>query len=342
MAEAGRFFISLGLNGAEKTLSGLSQVNDHFGGLKTLSTEAKLAILAALAGLEQLVSVGGKFGSQMTMLHEHLNVSIQDLQKYGNAAQIAGSSVQSMYTAFGNIQDALESLRLEGKAAPFFPALMGIIQQSGQNISEEDVLKMGNTPGGDVKFLNLLRKMINNSKVNQFDLYHMISQNGMLPTDIYDVLAMNGGKTFDKALKMAPTVSNGNVAQLNSLNMEWQQTLERFEVAMKNFAATPWIMDLVKGLDNFADATKRLSESLPKIEEKTQKTVGGVAEYLFDYKSMIADLKSSLGTQTKFYIAATSEDSKKVGQKAVDALNKGGFRATMTPTPAPYSSTVTK
>ena len=90
MAEAGRFFISLGLNGAEKTLSGLSQVNDHFGGLKTLSTEAKLAILAALAGLEQLVSVGGKFGSQMTMLHEHLNVSIQDLQKYGNAAQIAG------------------------------------------------------------------------------------------------------------------------------------------------------------------------------------------------------------------------------------------------------------
>jgi hypothetical protein len=257
MAEAGKFFISLGLNGAEKTLSGLSQINDHFGGLKTLSTEAKLAILAALAGLEQLVSIGGKFGSQMTMMHEHLNVSIQDLQKYGNAAQIAGSSTQSMYTAFGNIQDALESIRLQGKAAPFMPALLGLIQQSGQNITSDDILKMGNTKGGDVKFFNLLRGMINNSKVNKYDLYKMISDNGMLPTDIYDAVSMNKGKTFDKALSMSPTVSDANVSKLNNLNMKWQQTEERFEVAMKNAASSDGIMKLVNALDAFAEATNK-------------------------------------------------------------------------------------
>ena len=334
MPEAGRFFISLGLNGAEKTLSGLSQVNDHFGGLKTISTEAKLAILATLAGLEQLVSIGGKFGSQMTMMHEHLNVSIQDLQKNGNAAKIAGSSTQSMYTAFGNIQDALESIRLQGKAAPFMPTLLELIQQSGQNITLDDILKMGNTKGGVVKFSNLLRGMINNSKVNPYDLYKMISDNGMLPTDIYDAFSMNKGKTFDKALSMSPTVSDANVSKLNNLNMNWMQTEERFEVAMKNFAATPWIMDLVKGLDNFADAANKLSLNLPKLEDKTQKVVGGTLDYVFNYKEIIRDFSKMIKPSTNIYITAHSDESRKIGQKAANALQRGGFTVQVTPGPS--------
>lgn len=342
MPEAGRFFISLGLNGAEKTLSGLSQVNDHFGGLKTISTEAKLAILAALAGLEQLVSVGGKFGSQMTMLHEHLNVSIQDLQKYGNAAQIAGSSTQDMFTAFGNIQNTLEAVRLEGKAAPFMPTLLALMQQSGQNLNFDDIQKMATQKGGDVKFFNMLRGMINNTKVNPADLFYMISQNGMLPTSVYDAVKMGGGKTFDKALGMAPTVSNENVSKLNNLNMTWQQSIERFETAMKNFTASPMIEKLVNGLDAFAEAVNKFvlsknAGSSTSDREWSEKLFGK------DKADKLANLYLPKGggfsNINKIYITAMGQDAHQVGQKAAKALQNGGFKTSSGA--APYSSTVT-
>lgn len=342
MPEAGRFFISLGLNGAEKTLSGLSQVNDHFGGLKTISTEAKLAILAALAGLEQLVSVGGKFGSQMTMLHEHLNVSIQDLQKYGNAAQIAGSSTQDMFTAFGNIQNTLEAVRLEGKAAPFMPTLLALMQQSGQNLNFDDIQKMATQKGGDVKFFNMLRGMINNTKVNPADLFYMISQNGMLPTSVYDAVKMGGGKTFDKALGMAPTVSNDNVSKLNNLNMTWQQTLERFETAMMNFTASPQIVKLVNGLDDFADATNKLvllfnNPFDEKNRESASKSLKLVAADLWKN----APPGSGIGNirMANNFVIYASEATAKLGQKAAKALQNSGFKTSSGA--AAYSSTVT-
>ncbi|MDE2233837.1 MAG: hypothetical protein KGJ90_07090 [Patescibacteria group bacterium] len=331
--EAGKFFVSLGLTGAEKTVSGLAQVNDHFAGLKGISTEAKLAILAALAGLEQMVSMTGKFGNETMKTHQHLLVSIHDLQLYEAMAHNAGAATGSMTSAFENIQQTFQAMALEGKVPQFMPTLMALIQQGGYHMSADDIKKWGTTMGGPVQFFELLRNMALNSKVDKSKLNYMIQQSGLLPQDIYDVNRMGAFNQSNRAIAEKQIVSKQDVKDLNALNVEWERTIGMMEKFAKLFGTE--LLPPVRTLYELSSKAVDLLEKYKKENDKdrylyTDQHIGHVLLGK-DYDRLM-NTKLPGGVKSFEFLLNINTDDKNAANAAakgaVNGLKKAGYNVT--------------
>lgn len=328
--EAGKFFVSLGLTGAEKTVSGLAQVNDHFAGLKGISTEAKLAILAALAGLEQMVSMTGKFGNETMKTHQHLLVSIHDLQLYEAMAHNAGAATGSMTSAFENIQQTFQAMALEGKVPQFMPTLMALIQQGGYHMSADDIKKWGTTMGGPVQFFELLRNMALNSKVDKSKLNYMIQQSGLLPQDIYDVNRMGAFNQSNRAIAEKQIISSGDVKNLNNLNTEWNRTIGMMEKFAKLFSTE--LTPAVQKLYEVSSAAVGLLEKWQSLDKNqvTDEKIG--RKILGDNYDRVMNTKLPGGVKSFEFLLNINTDDKKAAdiaaKGAVNGLKKAGYNVT--------------
>ena len=316
--EAGKFFVSLGLTGAEKTVSGLAQVNDHFAGLKGISTEAKLAILGALAGLEQMVSMTGKFGNETMKTHQHLLVSIHDLQLYEAMATRAGAASGSMTSAFENIQQTFQAMALEGKVPQFMPTLMALIQQGGYHMSADDIKKWGTTEGGPVQFFELLRSMALNSKVDKSKLNYMIQQSGLLPQDIYDVNRMGAFNEQSRRAAQGEIVTAEQVQRLSQLNKEWQDVILNFEKLTKVMGT--YLIPVVRDINGLLLPLQKTADHGFSVENAK-------AEY--HALSKFAGPLSGIGITNEIYLTIPREAARKTVSLITKALQAAGYNVTM-------------
>lgn len=337
MADAGHFFISLGLNGAEKTLSGLSQVNDQFGGLKTISTEAKLAILAALAGLEQMVSVGGKFGAQMEQTHQHLNVAIRDLQLYEAAAQKFNAPKGMVTSALEDIQKTMTLVQF-GKAPPdFYPTILSLFQQAGKKVPSADYFAKK-----PLEFFKDVLDIDKNSKVDKTKLYTMLTE-ANFPGELLDINKMGGfGQSNLKSVENK-VLTDSQIEKLSKTNQTFEDAALNFEAAMANLTASPTILSLVKALDRFSDVTNKfiLWEEASHGVDRVDKKMG---ELLLGKDSN--KLLKMTGPQVVHFIEMqlkiTNSDVAKAANAAANGAKDGMKRAGFSVTTGKFSSTVTQ
>ena len=221
--EAGKFFISLGLTGAEKTLSGLSQVNDHFSGLKGMAIESKLAILAALAGLEQVVSISGKFGNEITKNTEYLNIGKRALQDYTNATTRMGLPANSFKDSIQSIQDAMNDLKFGKGPANFMPTLFSLMIAHGEKFTDEE--KKGQFNYWEKNPLALQKHFLNLNNLigNGIDKGTLASMMKGANINMDVMTAGKMGAYSDANMKIAhsQSVGNGDISKLNQLNTAW-------------------------------------------------------------------------------------------------------------------------
>ncbi len=235
--EAGKFFVSLGLTGAEKMLSGLEQVNDHFSGLKGMTTEAKLAILAALAGLEQMVSMSGRWGGELTKLSQFLNISMHDLQLWGNAAErYSKGGAQAFQGAIQNIQDAMNELWSGQGTRKFEPNLMSMMVAGGQKFSDaERKSQFQYWEKHPLEFFKHLVQLTHDKNTDKGQLGFMLNQANL--AGAMDIAKMGAFNARDLALASQTTVSDATVSKLNQVNVEWNTFLLTTEKIIKLIAA---------------------------------------------------------------------------------------------------------
>lgn len=220
--KAGDFFINLGLTGAEKMAGGLSQINDHFSGLKGISTEAKLAILAALAGLEQIVAVSGKFGNSVTKNTQFLNIGNQAFQQWEASAQRFGAAAGVASGTLQKIQDTMNDI-WAGKGPPqFLPTVMSMLKNAGEKFTPEEMAGQSNYWQKHPEVF--AKHIVNASNLKGIDkgrLGYILSQMG-IDQDFLNVAKM--GAFSDKNLQAAKrfTVSDYDISQMNMLNTQWK------------------------------------------------------------------------------------------------------------------------
>ena len=269
--EAGKFFVNLGLTGAEKMLGGLSQINDHFSGLKGISTEAKLAILAALAGMEQMISVSGKFGTQTTLTAEALGAQTKELQKWNNAFQIMTGNANQGGIVLKTIRDLFQGMKFGKGVAEFQPTLMALLAQSGETYTPEEMKKQyllwASHPE---KFMPHLMDMAKLNNVDQATLAYMLEQSGQLSPENFSALR----NMTPTVLKQAEAESLGNkdIEKLNVLYQKWQLLGLVLKKDMDEFAST--MGPIVDGLLRAANLLDKFMQDQQKISVLTQK--GGV------------------------------------------------------------------
>lgn len=263
--EAGKFFINLGLTGAEKTLGGLAQVNDHFSGLKSISTEAKLAILAALAGLEQMVSVSGQFGTNTKLTAEALGVQTRELQKWNNAFQIMTGQAGQGTAVLKGVHDLMFNIQTGQGASPFFPTLMSALNASGYKYSKDELLKQSNLWLKDPsKFMPELMAMAKLKTTEVAKLAGMLEKSGLLSNPQFSALRNITPGVIHEAGQ--ETISNADIERLNKINQKWQDFGLIMKKVMDEFAsrlgpAVDKLLIAAKLLDKFMQAQNRLTDS---------------------------------------------------------------------------------
>ena len=227
--KAGDFFINLGLTGAEKMAGGLAQINDHFSGLKGMAVESKIAILAALAGLEQIVSISGKFGNELTKTTQFLNENSTAIQTWENAAQRFGAGAGEMTSALQGIQNMMNDI-WAGKGPPeFLPTIMSMLSRAGEKFKPEELSGQANYwAQHPLDFFRHMNNAANLKGIDKGRLGYMLAQLG-IPQDILNVGRMGAFSDKNLALSKSLGIGSGDVNQLNKLNVEWKT----FELTME-------------------------------------------------------------------------------------------------------------
>ncbi len=272
--EAGKFFVSLGLTGAEKTLSGLEQVNDHFSGLKGMTTEAKLAILAALAGLEQMVSMSGRWGGELTKLSQFLNISMHDLQLWGNAAErYSKGGAQAFQGAIQNIQDAMNELWSGQGTRKFEPNLMSMMVAGGQKFSDaERKSQFQYWEKHPLEFFKHLVQLTHDKNTDKGQLGFMLNQANL--AGAMDIAKMGAFNARDLALASQTTVSDATVSKLNQVNVEWNTFLLTTEKIIKLIAAE--LLPELKLMNKALNWGMGIPSQLMDVMGKTAASGGGI------------------------------------------------------------------
>lgn len=269
--EAGKFFVNIGLTGVEKMAGGLEQINDHFAGLKGISTEAKLAILAALAGLEQMVSFSGKFGNELTKTTQFLNENVETIQTWETAAQRAGAAAGDMTGALQKIQDTMNDI-WAGKGPPeFLPAIMSMLSNAGEKFTPEELAGQANY--WQKHPLDFFRHIVDATHLKGVDkgrLGYMLSQLG-IPQDILSVARLGAFDPSKINQARQLTLSQGDVNTLNNVNVEWKTFEQTMGHIVKMFSTEllpvlERMNTLAKGLDDYINfkvkTDRRVQEAL--------------------------------------------------------------------------------
>lgn len=323
--EAGRFFVNLGLTGAEKTVSGLAQVNDHFSGLKDLSTEAKLAILAALAGLEQMVSYSGKFGNEITKTTAYLNLNTQALQMWDNAAQRAGATAGQTTKQFESIRNHMLDIMTGNGPKNFMPTLLAEMGAQGQKFTPEEEKGQAGywAEHPDLLFKHFLQ--LHKRKGLSDSMLGYMFEGAGIDTDL-TARNQKFGAFSDKNMALArqQTISNSDIQKLAQLNSAWKDfgiESERI-VKLLSTGLLPIVQkmaDAMAFIANFLEAKNRFHELKPEVRTKISENA---YEKMYGTKFLGADMTAPKSGGNTTTVQVTAPVSITLGGKDIGVTAK--------------------
>lgn len=142
MTTIAELFVNLGIKGSEKTVGALTQVKSGLGEVKTMSLEAKAAILGAAYALESMFARAGQRGLSLTNFAATMGQGMaQTLQQYQYIGRQFGVTNEEMASSFQNIQTMMSNIMIKGQVPEWFNR---VAQVAG--IHREDLPRMAEHP----------------------------------------------------------------------------------------------------------------------------------------------------------------------------------------------------
>jgi len=110
-------FVNLGVKGADSAGKALGGVKGGLGEVKSMSLEAKAALVGVIYGLERMMSNSAQLGTSLTNFNALTGISAQQLQQWQYAARQAGVAGEEMTGSMKAVQSTMANM-LMGKGAP--------------------------------------------------------------------------------------------------------------------------------------------------------------------------------------------------------------------------------
>jgi hypothetical protein len=289
-------FVTLGIKGAEKTVGALGEVKKGLGGIASMSLEAKAGILAAMYGLERMMSVSGAAGTGFTNFSALTGFSAQALQKWQYAARQAGESNEEFTGSLKSVQNAMTNMLL-GKGAP---EGLGIVTKAvgfDPKRARDSFYVMEQLQ----KAAQALPKDVGNNVLKSFGLSEGT------------IAAMRRNAFNPAAFAKAPAYSDKEIQSLDKSNIAWSNLGTQIQMAFGHFNAKHG-QQLVNDISKIVTAVMKLTDALTILAEK------------LDVFGKLKDALSFIGDNAKgasnLITAATSKDPNKTVLKAISDNNK--------------------
>jgi len=320
--KAGEFFVALGLKGNEKTAGEIDKTSDSFKNLKTVSTEAKIAILAVLYGVERMVSTYGVAGTQLTNFSTITGISTRTLQEYEIAAQKAGAANREFSKTLDSLQQMMFGVQTGQTKAPWLQVITGTLQGQGVKFTPEEMQDTALAWGKHPELLaQRLSAFAQNKLLQPFQTKNILQQAG-IPDNI--IAGMMRGYFNDQSLKQAggEILSGNTIGQLTQLNKEWTDLIFKFKQFMATLTGAH-LGEFVHDLNDMATQLFRIGNALDKIGTKfgAFKPIGQNLKNTTTFFSVIADLMGGDLKQVKSDLRAWADEPFQRGKKMGNNIN---------------------
>lgn len=294
-------FLSLGIKGAGKSVSALSNVHKGLGEVKSVGFGAKAAIAAAVFGLERLMSSSVKTGTGLLNFVSITGLSSRKLQEWQHAAVSAGADAGELQSSVESVQKSMVDM-LMGKGAP---EGLGLIADAvGFDIEKADnafyVMEQLQ------KFAQTARADVANTVLSQFGLSSNI------------IAAMRRGVFNEEAFKGAPVYSDDQLIKLNKADAMWGNLGRQIKFAVGEFSSDQGAV-LVKELSEMVKMVLQLAKAFTKLSDNAgfftllKDSIGGLTQ-LFEMYTKIAK-----GFAEKGFLGGMLDVYKGAGEGALGA-----------------------
>lgn len=160
----GSLFVSLGVKGANKTLSAIVSVKNGLRDTALIANQTVSLFERIYGGVRNMSENASNYAGNLNMLSNQLGVSVEQLQRWDYAARKAGAQSGQMFNAFDSLQKVLLQVRDNG-APEYFQYLFNQMSQidsafdsqrfeTDVNYAMESVAKLAQGATGDLARLN--------------------------------------------------------------------------------------------------------------------------------------------------------------------------------------------
>lgn len=248
----GELFIKIGVKGDGSAKKALKGTQDGLGAIKSMSLEAKAAIVAVVYGLQQMMSSSMKTGTTLSNFAAMTGISTKALQQWefaGGRFNIAASEIQS---SFEGLFAAMARMKIEGADNS-----LGFIMQSLGRGSEEIDRFINDTQYA----METMREFNNLTTVDKGTKFVMNEKMGMSG-------AMQAGfaqNAFDpKILARAPTLGEGGIKALAGVNAQWSEIMSKISNSIDNLVIA-FGPDITKQIGQFVTVGLDLVKEIAKL-----------------------------------------------------------------------------
>lgn len=255
-------FVNLGLKGADQAGKALGGVKSGLGDVKSLSLEAKAAIVGVVYGLEKLMSNSAQAGTGLYNFNALTGMSTKELQQWQYAARQVGISGEEMTGNLKGVQSVMSNMLL-GKGAPEGLAMVA-------NKVGLDPKKMRDT----MYVMQQLQKFA--QQVPQDVGNQMLKSFGLSEGAI---AAMRRNAFRPEVFSKAPTYGEGEIKSLDKVNVAWSNLGQKIEMAFGHLTAKDGLK-IVGEISKMTTEVLKLVDALAKLADKLQifKGIGKIFE----------------------------------------------------------------
>lgn len=245
-------FVNLGVKGQDSASKALGGVKTGLGEIKTMSIEAKAAIIGAIYALERMMSSSAKAGTDLSNFGALTGLSAQSLQQWQYAARQVGVESEDLTGSLKGVQGAMTNMLL-GKGAPEGMAMLA-------NKVGFDATKARDT----FYVMQQLQKLaqtvppdVGNNLIKSFGVSEGV------------IAAMRRNAFNPETMAKAPRYSGNEIEQLDKVNVAWANLGNKIQMAFGHFTAAHGLQ-IVKDIGNITMGVIKLAEALTILADKTK------------------------------------------------------------------------
>lgn len=299
----GELFVNLGVKGSEKSVGAISNVTKGLGEAKSMSIEAKAAILGMLYAFERYLTASGNLGTQLINFNALTGLSTKELQQWQYAMTMAGGTADDITGSVKNIQKAMAQIDL-GKGVP--EGLLMLSQAAGGiDFSKKD------DPFYIMAAVQKALKNIGSGPRSKAIANYLATSLGINENVI---AGMQRGAFNQKSLSQAPILSENTLQALDRSRAAWSKLGITISQAFAKFNAAHG-QQLVKDITMLIEPVVKLAAAFTKLAE-TLHVFEGIGWVFKQLGESLKEITGWLEGSRSFWGEELDKKGKVVGEKS--------------------------
>ena len=295
-------FVNLGVKGADSAGKALKGVKGGLGDVKSMSLEAKAAILGVVYGLQRMMSASAQQGTDLSNFASLTGLSTKVLQQYQYAGQQVGITNEEVAGSFKQVQNAMMQT-LTGQGAP--SGLARVAELTGgitREQAKDTELMMRKLQEYALKEQN---QALGNQNLKSFGLSEGV------------IAGMRRNAFNEDIMKKAPSYTDAQIKSLDKVNAAWANLGGQIKKAFGDFTAKDGLK-IVREISMITTEVIKMAKAFMQLADSLQ-LFKGISKIFEGWGMIFKGITEGVDTVKD---AATGSDKKKTA--AQDRLKEWG------------------